>query len=143
MGSLHSYMVDFPKHGDERGWLVVVEGLKDIPFEIARVFYIYGSDSTVIRGQHANKESEFILVNVCGSCKVKVIESDLSSTIYSISHPHQGLYLPNMVWKEMYDFSEDSILLCLASQKYDPDEYIRDYNEYLDILKGKDNEDIL
>ena len=66
------YMVELPQHGDERGWLVVVENNVDIPFEMKRIFYIYGSDSNVVRGKHANIDSESVLVNVAGSCKVKI-----------------------------------------------------------------------
>ncbi len=71
------YMIEFPQHGDDRGWLVVAEGCKDVPFDIRRIFYIYGSDSQVVRGKHANRNSEFVLVNVAGTCKVKV--TDLST----------------------------------------------------------------
>lgn len=66
--------VEFPWHGDERGKLVVVEGEKDIPFDIKRIFYIYGSDGNVVRGKHANRKSSFVLVNVMGSCRVKVMD---------------------------------------------------------------------
>ena len=65
-------MLEFPQHGDDRGHLVVVEGIKDIPFEIKRIFYIYGSDQEVVRGQHANKRTEFVLINVAGTSKVRV-----------------------------------------------------------------------
>ena len=65
-------MLEFPQRGDERGHLVIVEGMKDVPFEIKRIFYIYGSDKDVVRGQHANKKSQFVLINVAGKSKVKV-----------------------------------------------------------------------
>ena len=65
-------MFEFPQRGDERGHLVIVEGMKDVPFEIKRIFYIYGSDTDVVRGQHANKKSQFVLINVAGKSKVKV-----------------------------------------------------------------------
>ena len=65
-------MLEFPPRGDERGHLVIVEGMKDVPFEIKRIFYIYGSDTDVVRGQHANKKSQFVLINVAGKSKVKV-----------------------------------------------------------------------
>lgn len=65
-------MLEFSQKGDDRGHLVIVEGLEDIPFDIKRIFYIYGSDKHVIRGQHANRESEFVLINVAGTSKVKV-----------------------------------------------------------------------
>jgi len=129
-------MLEFSQKGDERGYLVVVEGMKDIPFEIKRVFYIYGSDKDVIRGQHANRESEFVLINVAGTSKVKVLDGKGNEVTYVLNRPHTGVYLPKMVWKDMYDFSEDSVLLCLASTQYDAAEYIRDYNEYVRIVNG-------
>ncbi len=128
-------MLKFQQKGDERGYLVVVEGMKDIPFSIKRVFYIYGSDDTVIRGRHANKRTEFVLINVVGQCKVRVRDGRGKEEIFLLDKPHTGVYLPRMVWKDMYDFSKDSVLLCLASEHYDPTEYIRDYDEYLRIAK--------
>ena len=124
-------MLDFEEMGDERGRLVVVEGMQDIPFDIKRVFYIYGSDPDVVRGRHANKESEFVLINVAGTSKVKIHYPNGNECIYSLNKPHTGIYIPPMVWKDMYDFSEDSVLLVLASEHYDPDEYIRDFDEYV------------
>ncbi len=122
-------VLNFADLGDERGKLVVVEGSRDIPFKIERVFYIYGSDSEVVRGQHANRESEFVLINVGGTSKVR-IDNGHSEAIIELNKPMMGLYIPTMVWKDMYDFSEDSILLVLASTHYDGSEYIRNYEEY-------------
>lgn len=133
-------MLEFPQKGDDRGRLVIVEGEKDIPFSIARVFYIYGSAADVVRGQHANRRSEFVLINVAGKSKVRVKDGEGNEAIFCLNRPHTGLYLPNMVWKDMYDFSEDSVLLCLASEHYDPEEYIRDYDEFvkeIKLLNGK------
>ena len=112
--------------------------MKDIPFEIKRIFYIYGSDSTVIRGQHANKESEFVLINVSGTSKVKVKDGLGNEAVFSLNRPHTGVYIPKMVWKDMYDFSEDSVLLCLASEHYDAQEYIRDYCEFEKLIKANE-----
>lgn len=123
-------MLEFPQRGDERGHLVIVEGNKDIPFEIKRAFYIYGSDLDVVRGQHANRQSEFVLINVSGTSKVKVRDCKGNEVIYCLDRPYIGLYIPVMIWKEMYDFSCDSVLLVLASQHYDPNEYIRDFSEF-------------
>lgn len=131
-------MLEFKQNGDERGHLVVVEGGQDIPFDIARIFYIYGSDSDVVRGQHANRKSEFVLINVAGSCKVKVLDGKGNEAIFVLNRPHTGIYLPTMVWKDMYDFSKDSVLLCLSSEHYDAQEYIRDYNEFLKIVNGEE-----
>ena len=122
-------VLNFSDLGDERGKLVVVEGNKDIPFKIERVFYIYGSDNEVVRGQHANRESEFVLINVGGTSKVR-IDNGHTEAIIELNKPMMGLYIPTMVWKDMYDFSEDSILLVLASTHYNGQEYIRDYEEY-------------
>lgn len=122
-------ILNFAELGDERGNLVVVEGNQDIPFEIKRVFYIYGSDVGVVRGQHANRETEFVLINVGGTSKVKV-DNGHETDIIELDKPRMGLYIPTMVWKDMYDFSEDSILLVLCSEHYNGKEYIRDYAEF-------------
>ena len=129
-------MIEFPQRGDERGHLVIVEGNQDIPFEIKRAFYIYGSDSDVVRGQHANRESEFVLINVAGMSKVRVKDGEGNEAIFSLNRPHTGIYLPTMVWKDMYDFSVDSVLLVLASTHYNPDEYIRDYKVFEEEIRG-------
>ena len=131
-------IIEFVDLGDERGNLVVIEGEgMDIPFDIKRVFYIYGSDSDVVRGQHANRETEFLLVNVGGISKVK-IDNGQESQVIELNKPRMGLYLSAMLWKDMYDFSEDSVLLVLASRHYDANEYIRDYGEYLTEVKAGD-----
>lgn len=96
-------MIEFPQKGDDRGHLVIVEGNQDIPFEIKRVFYIYGSDKDVIRGKHANYNTEFVLINVAGTSKVKV-DDGTEQKIFSLDRPHTGIFLPRMVWKDMYDF---------------------------------------
>lgn len=127
-------LLEWKDLGDERGNLVVVEGNMDIPFEIKRIFYIYGSDDTVVRGQHANINSEFVMINVCGTSKVKV-DNGTESRVIELNRPRMGLYLKNNVWKDMYDFSPDSILLVLASEHYDEKEYIRDYQAYLTYMK--------
>ena len=138
MKYLGSQMLEFPQRGDERGHLVIVEGQQDIPFDIKRIFYIYGSDETVVRGQHANRKTEFVLINVAGSCKVKVRDGKGNEAVFLLNRPHTGIYLPKMVWKDMYDFSRDSVLLCLASEHYDAAEYIREYDEYLKFVNEEE-----
>ena len=131
-------IIQFSDFGDERGKLVVVEGGIGIPFEIKRVFYIYESDSTVVRGQHANKDSEFVLINVSGESKVRITDGK-EELIVELNRPMMGLYIPKMIWKDMYDFSEDSVLLVLASEAYNPNEYIRNYDEFVEeIAKEED-----
>lgn len=129
-------ILNFADLGDERGKLVVVEGGQAIPFDIKRVFYIYESDSTVVRGQHANRESEFVLINVAGKSKVRITDGT-EEFIVELNKPMMGVYIPKMIWKDMYDFSSDSVLLVLASTHYDGKEYIRDYNEYLKIMNKR------
>lgn len=126
-------LLTFKDLGDERGKLVVIEGEIDIPFEIKRVFYIYGSDSKIVRGQHANKESEFVFVNVAGKSKVRVTDG-IGEHIVELNRPMQAVYIPKMIWKDMYDFSVDSVLLVLTNTHYDAQEYIRNYDDYLKLM---------
>ncbi|MCH4191068.1 MAG: FdtA/QdtA family cupin domain-containing protein [Butyrivibrio sp.] len=124
-------ILEFKEYGDERGNLVVAEGSgMDIPFDVKRVFYMYGSDPDIVRGQHANRNTEFVLINVSGSSKV-LVDNGREKKIVELNKPRMGLYLGKMVWKEMYDFSKDSILLVLASEHYQEQEYIRDYDAFL------------
>ena len=123
-------VLSFADLGDERGKLIVIEGAQTIPFEIKRVFYIYDSDSAVIRGRHANRKSEFVLINVKGKSKVRITDGT-EEFIVELDKPMTGVYIPKMIWKDMYDFSPDSVLLVLASTHYDGNEYIRNYDDYL------------
>ena len=129
-------MLEFKEHGDERGYLVVVEGEKDLPFKMQRLFYIYGSDPDVVRGEHANRNSQFVLINVAGTSKIRVKDGLGNEIIFCLNRPHTGIYLPSMVWKDMYDFSKDAVLLCISSEHYDEKEYIRDYNEFVRVVSG-------
>ncbi|MDD4850461.1 MAG: FdtA/QdtA family cupin domain-containing protein [Gemmiger sp.] len=133
-----AYFIEFAEHGDERGHLVVAEGGQDVPFDIQRVFYIYGSDATIVRGSHANRKTRFVLVNVAGSSKVRVKDGLGNEAIFCLNRPRTGIYLPQMAWKEMYDFSPDSVLLVLCSEHYDEAEYIRDYDKFLqEVQQGQ------
>lgn len=128
-------IIEFQEFGDERGSLVVAEGSgKAIPFDIKRVFYMYGSDTDIVRGQHANRKTEFVLINVSGTSKVKM-DNGYETEIVELNKPRMGLYVPTMMWKDMYDFSTDSVLLVLASEHYDGSEYIRNYEEFLKEIK--------
>lgn len=122
--------LEFQQHGDDRGHLVVVEGGTDVPFEIKRAFYMYGSDADTVRGEHANRRTEFVLVNVSGTSKVRTVGPDGAEIVFDLDRPHVGVYVPRMTWKDMYAFSEDSVLLVLASEHYDASEYIRDLAEF-------------
>lgn len=127
----------FPPHGDERGQLVALEEKKDIPFEIKRVYYIYDTLEGVRRGFHAHRNLEQILVCVHGSCKILLDNGTEKETVL-LDKPYEGLYISNNIWREMYDFSPDAVLLVLASSLYDEADYIRDYDQFLEFI-GKGN----
>lgn len=121
---------DFTSHGDERGQLVALEERKDYPFSVKRVYYLYDTKQGVRRGYHAHKCLEQILVCVSGSCKIH-LDNGYEQEEVLLDRPTLGLYVGNNMWREMYDFSPDAVLLVLASQLYDEADYIRDYNEFL------------
>ncbi|MCI8750326.1 MAG: WxcM-like domain-containing protein [Lachnospiraceae bacterium] len=127
----------FQQHGDERGMLVALEELKDIPFEIKRVYFMYDTKSDVHRGFHAHKTLEQILICIHGSCKV-LLDNGKDRKIVSLEKPYEGLYISNDMWREMFDFSEDAVLMVLASDFYNEEDYIRDYQQFKEIvMKGK------
>ena len=123
----------FQQHGDDRGMLVALEEYKDIPFEIKRVYYMYDTKKDVHRGFHAHKSLEQILICIHGSCKV-LLDNGTEKNIVSLEKPYEGLYIANNMWREMYDFSEDAVLMVLASEYYKEEDYIRDYNEFLRMV---------
>ncbi len=127
---------DFTSHGDERGQLVALEEGKEIPFAVKRVYYIYDTKAGVRRGFHAHKSLEQILVCVKGSCKIH-LDNGYETEEVLLDSPTVGLYINNDMWREMYDFSPDAVLLVLASEFYDERDYIRDYNRFLDYVKNK------
>ena len=123
----------FQQHGDDRGMLVALEEYKDIPFEIKRVYYMYDTKKDVHRGFHAHKSLEQILICIHGSCKV-LLDNGTEKKIVSLEKPYECLYIANNMWREMYDFSEDAVLMVLASEYYKEEDYIRDYNEFLRMV---------
>lgn len=130
----------FQQHGDERGQLIALEENKDIPFQIKRVYYMYNTRKGITRGYHAHKSLEQILICIHGSCKV-LLDNGIEKKKVFLEKPYEGLYVPNNMWREMYDFSEDAVLMCLASEIYDENDYIRDYNDFIKFVKkGKINE---
>lgn len=120
----------FQPHGDERGQLIAIEEQKDIPFAIKRVYYMYDTGEGVVRGHHAHKSLEQILVCVHGSCKIR-LDNGREKKAVALEKPYEGLYVSNAMWREMYDFSPDAVLMVFASELYDEDDYIRDYEEFL------------
>lgn len=128
----------FQQHGDERGQLVALEEHKDIPFEIKRVYYMYDTGEGVRRGHHAHKSLEQILICIHGSCKI-LLDNGEEKKIVPLEKPYEGLYICNDIWREMYDFSSDAVLMVLASDYYNEEDYIRDYDEFLAFVKEKKN----
>lgn len=124
----------FQPHGDERGQLVALEEYKDIPFEIKRVYYMYDTIEGVRRGFHAHKSLEQILICIHGTCKV-LLDNGTEKKIVPLERPYEGLYIANNIWREMYDFSSDAVLMVLASDYYKEEDYIRDYQEFLEWSK--------
>ena len=127
---MESKFVAVKENGDDRGQMVVVEGETTVPFEIKRLFYIYGCEPNAVRGQHANINSEFVFAAVSGSCHIKVIEQSGEEEVFFLDEPSRLLYVPKMSWKEMYDFSPDCVLLVISNSHYDPNEYIRSLEEF-------------
>lgn len=117
----------FTEHGDARGYLVALEGERDVPFAIQRIFYVYGADGQSVRGQHANRHSCFMMLCLHGACKVRVRDGAQYDETFLLDGPTKGLYLPAMTWKDMFDFTPDAVLLVLSDAHYDGGEYIRDY----------------
>ena len=127
----------FPPHGDDRGQLVAIEELRDLPFGVKRVYYIYDTLSGVRRGFHAHKCLEQILICVCGSCRIHLDDGTETAEV-TLDDPTKGLYISNNIWREMYDFSEGAVLLVLASEYYDETDYIRNYEDFLKMVRGEE-----
>ena len=121
-------------HHDNNGQLFVFENLKTVPFEIKRVFYIANVKGNVIRGAHTNIKTQMYLTCIKGSCKF-LLDDGSNKEVIELNNPEIGLYIGTYVWREMFDFSEDCILMVLASEFYDAHEYIRNYKDFLKITK--------
>ncbi len=130
----------FQPHGDDRGQLIAFEEYKDIPFRIKRVYFMYDTKSEVVRGHHAHKNLEQILVCVHGSCKVR-LDNGSEKKVVPLEKPYEGLYVSHAVWREMFDFSEDAVLMVFASELYDESDYIRDYDEFLRYIEEEKSDE--
>ncbi len=116
--------------GDERGSLVAIEGDRDVPFAIARVYYIFGTNLGVNRGQHAHHHLRQLAIAVAGSCVV-LLDDGKQRISVRLDDPAVGLSMGPMIWREMSDFSHDCVLTVLADAVYDEADYIRDYNAFV------------
>lgn len=128
------YLFELKPFSDEDGFLAVIEEERQIPFKIRRIFYEYGVEGTSLRGKHANKNSRFCLIAVSGSCDV-IVEDGKNETIYHLDNPKKVLFLDKMIWKTMTNFLNNCVLLVLSDCLYDKNEYIRDFEQYLHMVK--------
>lgn len=129
-------MYKLQQHGDERGHLVSFEEKRDIPFEVKRVYYMFDTKPGFVRGKHAHKNLEQLLVCVHGSVKILLDDGKEREEVL-LDNPYEGLYLAHNVWREMYDFSDGAVLMVFASEYYDEDDYIRDYDEFLKFVSSE------
>ncbi len=125
-----SGVIDLPKIGDERGNLSIIEQLKQVPFEIKRVYWIYDVPGGLDRGEHAYKKNQEFIVALSGSFDV-VLDDGKERNVYSLNRSYKGLYVPAGMWRRMTNFSTNSLALVLSSTEYDVSDYIMDYNEFL------------
>lgn len=127
--------IQFQSHGDERGSLVSLEQNKNIPFDIKRVYYLFATKEGVRRGFHAHKKLKQLAVVLKGSCRF-LLDDGQEKIELMLDNPAQGLYIESFIWREMFDFSEDCVLMVLADSLYDEDDYIRDYDEFKKELRN-------
>ncbi len=129
-------IVQLEEHGDERGTLISLEQMKNIPFEIKRVYYMFDTVHGVRRGFHAHKCLKQILICVKGSCKI-LLDDGTEKAEVLLDRPNKGLIIDSHIWREMFDFSEDAVLMVLASELYDEADYIRNYDEFIQYIQGE------
>jgi len=127
-------LLEFKVMGDERGSLVSLEEEKNIPFEVKRVYYIYGTKTDTVRGKHAHVNLQQVAICVSGSCKFLLDDGNTKETV-ELNSPNIGLYIGKNMWREMYNFSSNCVLIVLANEYYNENEYIRDYEEFLKLIK--------
>ena len=127
--------IPLQKHGDERGTLVALEQAKNIPFEIKRVYYMFGTQGNVRRGYHAHKKIRQVAIPLNGSCRFH-LDNGREKIDVVLDDPALGLLIEPGVWHEMYDYSKNCILLVLASDIYDENDYIRNYEDFMRSVKN-------
>jgi len=130
-------LISFQTLGDERGSLIAIEEGYNAPFEIKRVYYIFNTKKDVVRGYHAHINLKQIAIAVKGSCTF-VIDNGQKREEILLDNPNKGLLIEGLIWREMKDFSEDCVLLVIASEHYDENDYIRDYQKFIDKVIEND-----
>ncbi|OHU90685.1 MULTISPECIES: sugar 3,4-ketoisomerase [Pseudoalteromonas] len=129
-------LLDLQVFDDDRGSLVALESLKNIPFDIKRVYYIFDTLAGGSRGYHAHKDLQQIAVCLSGSCRF-ILDDGKTKESVVLDSPRQGLHIGSMVWREMHDFSNDCVLLVLASEHYSEDDYIRNYSDFIGAVSSE------
>ena len=129
-------LISLQARGDSRGSLVAIEDHKNVPFDIKRVYYVNGTKEVVSRGFNAHSEIRQKVINLYGSCDFLLDDGKTVLTV-ALKDPTVGLMVEKMVWHEMHNFSNDCILLVLASAHYDEADYIRDYDEFKKLIGAK------
>lgn len=124
-------LVDFTPLGDDRGSLVALEANDTIPFEVKRVYYLFGTKEGVARGFHAHKVLRQVAICVTGKCRMVLDDGNEKAEVW-LDSSTKGVLIESLTWREMHDFSADCVLLVLANQHYDEADYIRDYNKFLE-----------
>lgn len=128
-------MLDLPQIHDPRGDLTFIEGGSHVPFDIARVYYLYNVPVDAERGGHAHKELEQIVFALSGSFRMKIDDGTTKSE-YWLRDPRKGLHISRMVWREMDAFSQGAVCMVLASHRYDEADYYRDYSDFLAAVRS-------
>lgn len=131
-------LIDFAIMGDERGNLISLEETENVPFEIKRVYFIYNTDTTIKRGMHAHRDLKQLVLCVKGSCKFLLDDSKKKVEIL-LDQPNRGLLIEGLIWREMFDFSSDCILIIFANKHFNEQDYIRDYEEFVKIAVEKEH----
>lgn len=126
-------LIQLQKHGDERGSLIALEDQKNVPFTIRRVYYLFDTKPGVRRGLHAHSKLTQLVIAVRGSCRF-LLDDGKERVEVLLDNPAQGLLVEPMMWREMYDFSEDCVLMVLADQHYDEADYIRNHDQFIEGL---------
>ncbi len=122
-------LIDLPKIIDPRGNLTVAEQLREVPFNVERVYWTYDVPAGESRGGHAHRECEEVIVAVSGSFDV-TLDNGKERKTYHLNHPYQGLYVGTGIWRTLDDFSSGAVCLVIASHLFEEEDYIRDYDEY-------------
>lgn len=122
---------NFTVHGDHAGKLVALEKGIEIPFDIMRIYYIWDTEKTAIRGRHAHRKLKQLIICLAGSCDFS-LDNGREKKIFHLNSPTQGLYVEDFVWREFTNFSSDCLVMVLASEHYDETDYIRDYNKFME-----------